>query len=161
MANLERDISAFFDPFIECSEALSVNVNKKSAYRLFIGLLVFFLIVISSSIYEGRLGAIIFASGAALFIAVICFVYYLKINPVLIIDKKGIILKRKFYSWESIQSVTYETASDNEGSDHIKFYLKEGKPVYFSLEPFLFLDQKPKVIAAYIIKYFNPDQSLP
>jgi hypothetical protein len=156
MANLERDISAFFDPFIECSEALSVNVNKRPAYRLFIGALVFFLIPVSSSIYEGQLGAIIFASGATLLIAIICIVYYLRINPVLVIDKKGIILKRKFYSWESIDAVTYETASDSEGCDHMKFYLKEGKPVYFNLEPLLFLDQKPKVIAAYIIKYLNP-----
>lgn len=161
MANLERDISAFFDPFIECSEALSVNVNKRPAYRFFIGVLVFSLILISSSIYEGQLGAIIFAFSATLLIAVICIVYYIMINPVLVIDEKGIILKRKFYSWESIKSVTYETASDSEGSDHIKFYLKKGKPVYFSFEPFLFLDQKPKVIAAYIIKYFKPDQSRP
>jgi hypothetical protein len=155
MANKEKDISTLFDPFIECGEALSVNMNKRRVYGFCIGVLVFFLVLVSSSIYEGQLAAVIFASGATLFIAVVCFVIYLKENPVLVIDKKGITLKKKFYSWENIDAVKYGKASDSEGNDHIKFYLKGGKPVNLNLEPLLFLDQKPKVMAAYIIKFFK------
>ena len=75
----------------------------------------------------------------------------------MVIDEKGIIKKEKFYSWEKIESIKFESASDLEGSDNIKIYLKDGEQVRLGLEPLLFLDQKPKIIAAHIIKYFKAD----
>ncbi|OQP48888.1 DUF986 family protein [Niastella populi] len=157
MPKREKDIFSLYDPFIECGESLHVNINKRRSYGFYIGALVFFLVLTASSIYEGHLKAIIFASLSILCIAIICVVIYLRKNPVIVIDEKGIIKKEKFYSWEKIGSIKFESASDLEGSDNIKLNLKEGKPGRLNLEPLLFLDQKPKVIAAYIIKYFKVD----
>ncbi len=157
MPKREKDIFSLYDPFIECGESLDININKKRSYGFYIGILIFFLILTASAIYEGQLKAIIFASLSIFCIAIICIVIYLRKNPVIVIDEKGIIKKEKFYSWEKIESIKFESASDLEGSDNIKIYLKDGEQVRLGLEPLLFLDQKPKIIAAHIIKYFKAD----
>ena len=125
MPKREKDIFSLYDPFIECGESLDININKKRSYGFYIGILIFFLILTASAIYEGQLKAIIFASLSIFCIAIICIVIYLRKNPVIVIDEKGIIKKEKFYSWEKIESIKFESASDLEGSDNIKIYLKE------------------------------------
>lgn len=151
----EKNILSLYDPFIECGECLHVNINKKRAYSFYIGVMIVWLVIWASPVYEGQPGSVIAASVPVLCLAIFCIVIYFKKDPVIVIDEKGILKKKKFYSWENIEAVKYYPASDDEGNDHIKLFLKAGEPVIISFEYFLFLDQKPKVMAAYIIKYFK------
>ena len=151
-------ISSMAGPLIDSEDHLIVNRNRKAIFTVYWLFLFISLIGIGLLMITGLVEA-----GISMLIIVmpvlgwVFYHFYSEQNPVFVIDKNGVTLKKKFYPWNIIESVKCEKWQSNRGYIHILIYLKNGKILRFTVNEMF--DQPVKGIAAFINRNFKQDHA--
>ena len=151
------DIEKLIDPSIECGDRLAVNMQKWKLLVLLVSLLGFFLIYMYWVIQDSDWHGIIVMSLSIASLSWACYSVAVMYNPMLAIDKSGIAIGNKFYSWDSIKNIIFEKSGNRKKARRISVHLKNRGLIIFFIP--VFLDQRTKVIATYIVKFFKPVQA--
>jgi hypothetical protein len=157
MAYSVIDLNKLVDPSIECGDRLAVNMQKGKSLLLIVSLLCLSLTGAFLLMQNRRLDGIVLMLGTVPLLGYACYIVIVMHNPMLAIDKSGIAIKNKFYSWDSVGSIFFEKDGNRKKPKRIRLLLKNGGLVTFFIP--LFLDQRPPVIATYVAKFFKPVQA--
>ena len=124
--NLEIDISTLYDPLVAVGESLQVRSVRTKSVKRFIGYVVgvcFFLTALLFSISNGSLAGIIISSIMTVLVILLFIDNFFPHKPVMIVEREGITLEGRKYSWTDIEAVIYDKDVD-EGYDHLVFNLR-------------------------------------
>lgn len=157
MAYSVIDIDKLVDPSIECGDRLAVNMQKWKSLILLLSLLCLSLFssyrVMPGSRWEGIFVMVLTVP----LLGWACYCVAVMYNPILAIDKSGISIRGKFYSWNNVDRIFFERNGNRKKASRIRVHLKNGGLVTFFIP--IFVDQKPPEIAAYVVRYFKPVQA--
>lgn len=157
MAYKEIDINKLVDPSIECGDRLAVNMQKWKSLLLVVSLLCLSLTGAYLLMQDSLLDGLVLMLGTVPLLGYACYIVIVMHNPMLAIDKSGIALKNKFYSWDSIGIIFFEKDGSRTMPKRIRLLVNNGELITFFIP--IFLDHRPAVIATYIVKYFKPVQA--
>ena len=157
MAYSVIDIEKLVDPSIICGDRLGVNMQKWKSLILLFSMLCLCLIGAYWVIRDNRLHGIFVMLLTVPLLGYTCYSVAVMHNPMLSIDNSGIVIKNKFYSWDSIKNIFFEKSGNRNKASRISFHLKNGGLIVFFIP--VFIDQRPEVIATYIVKFFKPVQA--
>jgi hypothetical protein len=152
MAYTVIEMEDLVEPFLSCDDRLVANLQKGKTLSLLVPLLC---ICLAGVIWlmQDNLAQSIFVMLLTLpLLGYACYSVAVMPNPMLAIDKSGIAIKNKFYSWNSIDNIFFEKSGNRKKPN--RFHLSNGGLVIFHIP--IFFDQQSSVIAAYIANYSKP-----
>ncbi|HUP11741.1 MAG TPA: hypothetical protein VM187_06005, partial [Niastella sp.] len=139
------DMEELVEPFFVCDDHLAANLQKGKSVLLLVSLLCFCLTGAVWLLQDSHLQGIIVMLATLPLLGYACYSVAVMHNPMLAIDKRGIAIKSKLYSWDSIDNIFFEKSSNRRKPNRIRFHLKNGGLITFYIP--IFFDQQPSIIA--------------
>lgn len=140
------------DIFVEGS--LSVRVKKSTSFVCLLAVIIFILFfsIVCINLKKYLLAGIMFVASIPSIIQMLnLYRFAIASTPYFVIDKDGIIFKKKYY-WDEIENIKIYRYLSATWNEEMRIYLKTGEKISIDLLP-TFISEETEVIAAFIKKY--------